>query len=126
MLEGNQGDVPAPLTNLRHGQLFFGYPVIPYVPPPSMSPTQGSSTDGPAPFAGGGTTLSGRRIPPSTEAGSQGGSTSAPAPAADPASAHTWGTGGQALGSAARPAGASGLKTKKKKKARQEVIEIDD
>ncbi|KIJ41283.1 hypothetical protein M422DRAFT_60470 [Sphaerobolus stellatus SS14] len=47
--------VPAPL-NLPPGKLFFGFTIVPYVPPPPKE----SSEPAPATFNGSGTTLSGR------------------------------------------------------------------
>ena len=111
MLEGG-GDGPAPL-NLPLGKLFFGYAFVPYKPPPTIVTTPASNA-----FIGGGNTLSGRRIVPTAPEGDP----SAPGvESAASASAHSWGSGGQALGSAGRPP-----KPKEKKKARKGgVIEAD-
>ena len=111
MLEGG-GDGPAPL-NLPLGKLFFGYAFVPYSPPPTVAAAQTSNA-----FIGGGNTLSGRRIVPNAP---EGDISPEGLDSATPASAHSWGSGGQALGSAGRPP-----KPKEKKKARKGgVIETD-
>lgn len=112
MLEGG-GDGPAPL-NLPIGKLFFGYAFVPYNPPPSIA----AATSASASFTGGGNTLSGRRIIPTAPEDS---ATPSESGSGAQASAHEWGSGGQALGSAAPPP-----KPKKKKKApKGDVIEVD-
>nr|GAT53259.1 predicted protein [Mycena chlorophos] len=52
--------VPAAL-NIPFGQLFFGFNVVPYVPPAAPAPS--SPTPENAPFGGGGNTLNGRQAP---------------------------------------------------------------
>ena len=111
MLEG-RGDGPAPL-NLPLGKLFFGYAFVPYNPPSTVAAAQTPNT-----FIGGGNTLSGRRIVPTTPEGDV---SPSGLESATPAPAHSWGSGGQALGSAGRPP-----KPKEKKKTRKGgVIETD-
>lgn len=111
MLEGG-GDGPAPL-NLPLGKLFFGYAFVPYNPPFTAATAPTSNV-----FIGGGNTLSGRRVAPTAPEGDV---SPSGLESADPASAHSWGSGGQALGSAARPP-----KPKEKKKARKgDVIDVD-
>ncbi len=111
MLEGG-GDGPAPL-NLPLGKLFFGYAFVPYKPPSTVATAPTSNA-----FIGGGNTLSGRRIVPTAPEGD----VSPSGLGSDtPASAHSWGSGGQALGSAGRPP-----QPKEKKKARKGgVIDVD-
>ena len=112
MLEGG-GDGPAPL-NLPLGKLFFGYAFVPYNPPPSIAVATSTS----ASFTGGGNTLSGRRIAPAAPEDSE--TPSGSGSAAHP-STHEWGSGGQALGSAAPLP-----KLKKKKKVpKGGVNEVD-
>ncbi|KAJ3565010.1 hypothetical protein NP233_g7916 [Leucocoprinus birnbaumii] len=102
MLE-SEVKVPAAL-NLPFGQLFFGFNVVDYTPP---SPPPGSPDSGPASppqsFGGAGQTLNGRTLgtsqaPSSSEKGKQ----------KEKQSTHTWGTGGQALGSRNTVLGAGG------------------
>jgi len=105
------GDGPAPL-NLPLGKLFFGYAVVPYNPPTSTITAASTSTA----FVGSGNTLSGRAIEPTAPEGS-----GSPSGSAVLASTHNWGSGGQALGSAAPPP-----KPKKKKRPQKgDVIETD-
>ncbi|KAL0946632.1 hypothetical protein HGRIS_012829 [Hohenbuehelia grisea] len=83
--------VPAAL-NLPFGQLFFGFNVATYTPPPPKSP---GSPGSPAPtpsFHGAGNTLSGRSLTPSAPSSSKGKEKEKP-PAA------TWTGAGQTLGS---------------------------
>jgi ubiquitin fusion degradation protein 1 len=112
MLEGG-GDGPMPL-NLPPGKLFFGYAYVPYTPPSDTATPASTSATTSTAFTGGGNTLSGRRVAPAAPEYS-----TAP-PESGSASAHDWGSGGQALGSAALP-----LKQKKKKALKGDVIEID-
>ncbi|KAG8841343.1 ubiquitin fusion degradation protein [Serendipita sp. 411] len=126
---------------LEFGQLFFGYPVVPYTPP--ATPQTGDKAPPTSTGLGlsvldslrGGNTLSGRPTPRA--------STPVPAPVpvpdvvvSQPTEGHNWGTGGQALGSASRnvaKASTSGSKTgssagdgeKKKRKKKAEVIDVD-
>ena len=135
--------------NLEFGQLFFGYPVTPYTPPPKAEKEK--ANDEPSTSYGiglsvldslrGGNTLSGRPTPRSTTpAGSErtGAVTpDVPAPAATTSEGYSWGAGGQSLGSvriAPRPSSSAGASKagsargdgeKKKRKKKIETIEID-
>jgi ubiquitin fusion degradation protein 1 len=122
--------VDAKPLELEFGQLFFGYPIVPYTPPATppnadaASPSSGIGLSVLNSLRGEGNTLSGRPTPRS--------STPVPAPATPepttsrPTGEHDWGTGGQALGSR-KPAAASTSRAdgEKKKRKKKEVIEID-
>ncbi|KAI0819519.1 UFD1-domain-containing protein [Trametes gibbosa] len=82
----NDVSAPAPL-NLPFGQLFFGFPVQPYVPPESKAPNSPLPA---AAFSGTGNTLTGR-APSQAQSSAKGKAREQPLP--------SWGTGGQSLGS---------------------------
>ena len=144
---------PARPLDLEFGTLFFGYPIVPYTPPPTpptgttASATAGtSSTLAPGTGAGarggiglsvmdslrGGQTLSGRPTRSGTPVSAPDVVVSQPAPttagdAEGATGAHNWGTGGNALGSA-RSTGVKKKTEKKdgeKRKKRKEVEVID-
>ncbi|KAI0031816.1 UFD1-domain-containing protein [Vararia minispora EC-137] len=77
-------NVPAPL-NLPFGKLFFGFNVVPYVPPEPKE----ENTSGPSAFSGSGSTLNGRSNGATVLKGK--------ATQDDNGSAHDWGSGGQTL-----------------------------
>ncbi|PVF98820.1 UFD1-domain-containing protein [Serendipita vermifera] len=121
--------VDAKPLELEFGQLFFGYPIVPYTPPatPPNADAAGSSSgiglsvlDS---LRGEGNTLSGRPTPRSA--------TPLPAPAtpepttSKPTGEHDWGTGGQTLGSRKPAAGTSKGDGEKKKRKKKEVIDLD-
>jgi ubiquitin fusion degradation protein 1 len=86
--------VPAALQ-LPFGQLFFGFKVAEYTPPPApSSPGSPNMASAPTPFGGSGNTLSGRPTQPAAKGKGKEKATTEEADADA-----KWGTGGQTLGS---------------------------
>lgn len=131
--------------NLEFGQLFFGYPVVPYKPP---AQTQKEKTEGePSTSSGiglsvldslrGGNTLSGRPTPrsstPAPTGSERGGAATPDVPGTTAGAGYAWGAGGHALGSvrigssasASKAGSARGDGEKKKKRKKPESIDVD-
>lgn len=118
--------------NLEHGQLFFGYPVVPYNPPSTSNTTTDSKSQHGIGLSvmdslRGGNTLSGRPTREATPSGTPRGSAGTPLPGANDSliekdegevkegGEHDW-RSGQRLGSA-RSSRPQGEKRKKKREA---------
>ncbi|CAG7853430.1 SubName: Full=Related to UFD1-ubiquitin fusion degradation protein {ECO:0000313/EMBL:CCA73171.1} [Serendipita indica DSM 11827] len=129
--------------NLEFGQLFFGYPVVPYKPP---AQTQKEKTEGEPSTSGiglsvldslrGGNTLSGRPTPrsstPAPTGSERGGAATPDVPGTTAGAGYAWGAGGHALGSVRIGSSASASKAgsardgeKKKKRKKPESIDVD-
>ncbi|CAG7854495.1 SubName: Full=Related to UFD1-ubiquitin fusion degradation protein {ECO:0000313/EMBL:CCA73171.1} [Serendipita indica DSM 11827] len=130
--------------NLEFGQLFFGYPVVPYKPP---AQTQKEKTEGEPSTSGiglsvldslrGGNTLSGRPTPrsstPAPTGSERGGAATPDVPGTTAGAGYAWGAGGHALGSvrigssasASKAGSARGDGEKKKKRKKPESIDVD-
>ncbi|TFK30019.1 UFD1-domain-containing protein [Coprinopsis marcescibilis] len=96
--------VPAALS-LPFGQLFFGFNVTPYTPPPTAPGSPEATPQSPPPFVGSGNRLTGR-------SSSQSGNSSAKPEEHKPAPTHNWGSSGSTLGASTPrepgPVGAGG------------------
>jgi len=106
-----EGDdkVPAAL-NLPFGQLFFGFNIAPYVPPPPVDETPSSPvSQGPAAFSGSGHSLNGRPTPGSQPSSSSAkGKTKASEESSEQSSTSWTGTGHTLGNSVPREIGATG------------------
>jgi hypothetical protein len=127
--------------DLEFGQLFFGYPIIPYTPPttPPSASAAATTTSNKDSGAGiglsvldslkGGNTLSGRPTPRSSLPATPARGSGTPLPGTStpgeeeteqqqqPPAGHDWGSGGQRLGAR--------KEEPRKKKKKREIIEID-
>ncbi|KAK7020535.1 ubiquitin fusion degradation protein 1 [Favolaschia claudopus] len=104
-----EGDVKVPAAlNLPFGQLFFGFNVTPYVPPPTAAAAPSSPTPRDSAFSGAGTALNGRT------SGSAKGKEKAPAQDTSSSSSTAWAGTGHSLGNAVPrelgPVGAGGAR----------------